>query len=189
MKEPFLEPLLRQMRIRLVFPVIRQYPDCTLLDIGCGWEARLLKAVEPFIGRGEGIDWKAPNLRTEKLFTRQVTLSDALPCPDDSFDIVTMLAVLEHLSHPKEIVGEIARVLKPGGRLILTVPSKAAKPVLEFLAYKVGFVSEAEIRDHKCYYDRQLLTLLFADTALDIERHRYFQFGMNNYLVCRKPGN
>ena len=87
------------------------------------------------------------------------------------------------------MVGEIARVLKPGGRLILTVPSKAAKPVLEFLAYKIGIVSEAEIRDHKCYYDRKLLAMLFADTALDIERHRYFQFGMNNYLVCRKLEN
>ena len=175
--------------MRVVFQVIRQYPDCALLDIGCGWEARLLKAVEPLIGRGEGIDFKAPAFRTEKLSIRQVTLSDALPCPDDSFDIVTMLAVLEHLSHPREMVGEISRVLKPGGRLILTVPSKAAKPVLEFMAYRLGIVSEAEIRDHKCYYDRKSLTALFANTVLDIERHRYFQFGMNNHLVCRKLGN
>jgi 2-polyprenyl-3-methyl-5-hydroxy-6-metoxy-1,4-benzoquinol methylase len=113
-------------------------------------------------------------------------LADALPCASDSYDIVTMLAVLEHLSHPNEMVGEIARVLKPGGRLVLTVPSKAAKPVLEFLAYRVGIVSEAEIRDHKCYYDRALLTTLFADTGLEIEQHRYFQLGMNNYLVCQK---
>ena len=55
MKEPFLEPLLRQMRIRRVSTLTQHYPDCALLDIGCGWEARLLKAIEPFIGRGEGI--------------------------------------------------------------------------------------------------------------------------------------
>jgi ubiquinone/menaquinone biosynthesis C-methylase UbiE len=64
---------------------------------------------------GEGIDFKAPELRTAKPSTRQVTLTDALPCRDDCFAIVTMLAVLEHLSHPREMVGEIARVLKPGG--------------------------------------------------------------------------
>jgi len=38
-------------------------PNARVLDIGCGWEARLLKAVEPLIGRGEGIDFKAPALK------------------------------------------------------------------------------------------------------------------------------
>jgi hypothetical protein len=43
MKEPILEPILRALRIRKALPVIRQYPDCHLLDVGCGWDYRLLK--------------------------------------------------------------------------------------------------------------------------------------------------
>jgi hypothetical protein len=58
MKEPFLEPFLRKMRVNKVMPTILHYPDCRLLDIGCGWDYRLLKTVEPFIGRGVGIDFK-----------------------------------------------------------------------------------------------------------------------------------
>ena len=47
MKEPILEPLLRKMRLKQALPYLRQHPNCRLLDIGCGWEAKLLKEVEP----------------------------------------------------------------------------------------------------------------------------------------------
>jgi 2-polyprenyl-3-methyl-5-hydroxy-6-metoxy-1,4-benzoquinol methylase len=157
-----------------------------MLDIGCGSEAKLLRSVEFTIARGEGIDQKAPELCTEKLTTRRLRLSDVLPYRNESFDVVTMLAVLEHLSFPRAIVAEICRVLKPGGRLLLTVPSKAAKPVLEFLAYRLGVVSETEIRDHKCYYTRHSLSELISPTGLEIEAHHYFQLGMNNLLIARK---
>ena len=186
MKQPWLEPVLRRMRIQQVLPTIRQHRDCVLLDIGCGLHATFLKSVEPYIARGEGLDFKAPTVHTEKLSTRRLTLVDQLPCGDNSFDVVTMLAVLEHLSHPAAIVREIHRVLRPQGRLVLTVPSNAAKPVLEFLAYRIGIVDEAEIRDHKQYYSKKSLHELFDRSGLDIESHRYFQLGMNNILVARK---
>lgn len=186
MKEALLEPLLRKMRIRQVLPILLQHPGCCLLDIGCGWEGRLLKSVEPYVKRAVGVDFKAPSIATPKLTTIAATLTDELPFPDATFDVVTLLAVLEHLSHPRAMVGEIFRVLKPGGQVVLTVPSLAAKPVLEFLAYKVGIVSESEIRDHKCYYDRKSLEALFAGSGLAIDRHRYFQLGMNNFLVATR---
>lgn len=186
MKEALLEPLLRRMRLRRVLPVVRRYPGCALLDIGCGWEARLLRAVEPLIARGVGVDFKAPRARSPKIETRQLTLARELPFASSTFDVVTMLAVLEHLAHPLEIVREISRVLKPGGRLVLTVPSNAAKPVLEFLAFRLKVVSEAEIRDHKRYYNRASVQSLVAECGLRVETHRYFQFGMNNFLVAAK---
>jgi 2-polyprenyl-3-methyl-5-hydroxy-6-metoxy-1,4-benzoquinol methylase len=186
--EAILEPVLRRMRIGQVLPIIQQYHDCILLDIGCGWEAKFLRSVEAYVSKGEGIDSRAPDLRTERLSTRRITLTDTLPYPNEAFDVVTMLAVLEHLSHPKAVVAEVSRILKPGGRLVLTVPSKAAKPVLEFLAFRLGVVSAAEIRDHKCYYTRRLLRHLVSGTGLVIEAHRYFQLGMNNFAVCGKQG-
>ena len=76
-----------------------------------------------------------------------------------------MLAVLEHLEHPTPILREIRRVLTPSGKLVLTVPSKAAKPILEFLAFRLGIISRAEIADHKTYYDRRSLTRLLDQTG------------------------
>jgi ubiquinone/menaquinone biosynthesis C-methylase UbiE len=186
MKEPVLEPLLRQMRIRRVLPYIREYTDCRLLDIGCGWDASFLRAAEPFICSGVGVDFKAPKLRTGKIRTERLTLQGHLPFADASFDLVTMLAVLEHLEQPKAILQEIYRVLRPGGNLVLTVPSKAAQPVLEFLAFRLGVVSRAEIADHKVYYNRETLTLLLEEVGLEVITHRYFQLWMNNFCVANR---
>ncbi|WP_300937015.1 class I SAM-dependent methyltransferase [Helicobacter japonicus] len=110
-----------------------------------------------------------------------------LPFENESFEVVTLLAVLEHLNYPLDMLREIARVLKPNGILLLTVPSHLAKPVLEFLAYKLKIVSEDEIRDHKTYYNKKDLTNLIQQTPnLCLHKHNYFQLGMNNFAIIRK---
>lgn len=186
MKEPFLEPILRSMRVKKVLPTIHRYPDCRLLDVGCGWDYRLLKTVEPFIGSGVGIDFKVREMESEKIKTLRMRMTDSLPFEAESFDIVTMLAVLEHLADPLLMMSETERVLKKGGRLVLTVPSKIAKPVLEFMAFYLKIVNADEIRDHKRYYDCKDIKSLVDHAGLILEEHRYFQMGMNNYCVAMK---
>lgn len=187
MKEAFLEPLLRAMRIARVLPYLNRYPACILLDIGCGSEARLLRQLEPYVAQGVGIDFKAPALNTTKLKAISATLDDSLPFDDNSFDIVTMLAVLEHLSKPAAILDEIGRVLRPGGGLVLTVPSEYAKPVLEFLAFRLGIVNPDEIRDHKRYYNKDdLLEAITQTQSLEVVEHKYFQWRFNNFLFAAK---
>lgn len=113
--------------------------------------------------------------------------STYLPFKNESFDIVIMLAVLEHLHYPESMLQEISRVLKPKGAAIITAPSHAAKPVLEFLAFKLHIVSEAEIADHKRYFNkRDLQQILESIPSLHLERHHYFQCGMNNFAIMRK---
>lgn len=187
MREPVLEPFLRKMRLRRVLACLREMQYPMLLDIGCGWDARLLRELEPHIAKGVGIDFKAPKINNKKLSTQSVVLERKLPFPDASFDVVTMLAVLEHLEYPVDILSDISRVLKPGGGLIATVPSRLAKPVLEFLSYRLGLVSPSEIKDHKAYYDREdLHGLIAAIPDLRIRSHYYFQWKFNNFLFVEK---
>jgi len=187
MKEPILESFLRKMRMNQVLPIIKKYPNSKLLDIGCGFNYKFLLEVEPYISEGYGIDLKVPELRNGKIKTKQIKLNDKLPYNGNSFDFVIMLAVLEHLDQPIEIVKEIERILKPKGKLILTVPSRNSKPVLEFLAYKMKIVNEEEINDHKKYYNYKDLEKLFKKTdKLKIQEHKYFQFFMNNFCVVNK---
>ena len=87
MREPILEPLLRKLRIRRVLPYIREHRNCRLLDVGCGWDARFLKSVGPYIGAGVGVDFKAPELAEGKICTERLTLQDRLPYADGSFDV------------------------------------------------------------------------------------------------------
>jgi ubiquinone/menaquinone biosynthesis C-methylase UbiE len=186
MNEPILEPILRELRIRKVLPVIRQYPDGRLLDVGCGCGYRLLKTLRPFIKSGTGIDFKVERYEDDKIKTIPMTVTDQLPFEAESFDIVTMLAVLEHFSDPLSMMREIQRILKKNGRLVLTVPGKLAKPVLHFLAYRIGIVSVTEIREHKQYFDHAEMKKLISQTGMTIVCHRHFQFGMNNICVVKK---
>jgi 2-polyprenyl-3-methyl-5-hydroxy-6-metoxy-1,4-benzoquinol methylase len=173
--------------MRRVLPYVQRYPRCTLLDIGCGWEARLLQELEPYIGKGIGVDFKAPRIKTGRLETISTVLEKKLPFQECSFDLITMLAVLEHLDHPEAILKEIARLLRPGGGLLLTVPSWYAKPVLEFLAFRVGIVNPEEIRDHKRYFNRKdLLNLIDSTPGLQVARHEYFQWRFNNFLFATR---
>lgn len=184
-REAVLEPLLRRMRFS---KVIRHIPPGTrVLDVGCGRKAAFLRTIAPRIEYGIGVDFKVEPLRTPNIEAVPLHLDRQLPFSDSSFDIVTMLAVLEHIEHEKDIVLEVHRVLKDGGRFILTVPSVWSQPVLEFLSYRLRIVDEMEIRDHKRYYDRQRLKRVLLDDA-NFQRvhHQYFQLWMNNFCIATK---
>jgi SAM-dependent methyltransferase len=91
-----------------------------VLDIGCGdrW-------LEPLVaGRGQYVGLDSLATGAALYGARPSLFGDAasLPFPDRSIDCVVLLEVLEHLEHPREALREIARVLKPGGRLLLSMP-------------------------------------------------------------------
>lgn len=53
-----------------------------------------------------------------------------LPFEDGSFDVVLSSEVIEHTTDPKRALGELARVVKPGGKLLVTSPCKLWQPVV-----------------------------------------------------------
>jgi SAM-dependent methyltransferase len=46
----------------------------------------------------------------------------SIPVPDDSFDVILCTEVLEHVPEPIKVVNELGRILRPGGKLLLTAP-------------------------------------------------------------------
>jgi SAM-dependent methyltransferase len=110
------------------------YRTGDVLEIGCGrgefsaWIARSLD------GRGRRVaaDFSATAVRRARqtLFEEGITtvscaIADiqALPFRGGSFDLIVSCETLEHLANPPLAVRELARVLRPGGRLVVTTPN------------------------------------------------------------------
>lgn len=83
----------------------------------------------------------------------------ALPFPDREFDVVVMADVIEHLEDPGQAVQEAARVLKIGGRLLVTTPKWRSDRRWD----------PRHVREYKPEELRECLALAFEDVRL-----RYF---------------
>ncbi|GAA4333846.1 class I SAM-dependent methyltransferase [Flaviaesturariibacter amylovorans] len=90
-----------------------------LLDFGCGVKPyEHLFTVNEYVGvdyQGEGETWNKE--KVDFIYNGRT-----LPFPDASFDSIFSSEVLEHVFNPAEIIPELHRVLKPGGRMLLTFP-------------------------------------------------------------------
>lgn len=91
-------------------------PHCTgrILDVGCGKKpyGYLLRNADEYIG----IDIESDGADVV------IGPDGPWPFPDQSFDWVICTQVLEHVENPDHLLGEIARVLRPGGKVILSFP-------------------------------------------------------------------
>jgi SAM-dependent methyltransferase len=103
-------------------------PRSRILEIGCG-RGLLLKALNKLeheslgIERSELAATRAREIPGVTVFTTPV---EECGFSDDSLDLVILWHVLEHLHDPRNVLRQIFRVLKPGGRLIIEVPNLAS---------------------------------------------------------------
>jgi ubiquinone/menaquinone biosynthesis C-methylase UbiE len=97
--------------------------ETRLLDAGCG-EAGLVEEYRHSARLVVGVDTYLRPIRSTIQIERvaEANLS-ALPFADASFDVVMSSWVLEHLQDPAIVLGEITRVLKPGGHFLFITPN------------------------------------------------------------------
>lgn len=108
---------LNAARMRATRALIAQHARGRVLDVGCGhmpFRADALRVADAY----EGFDVER---RTEGVtHTGNAEAMDGIASA--SYDCVFSFEVLEHLPHPQRAVSEMARVLKPGGVLLVSVP-------------------------------------------------------------------
>ena len=99
--------------------------DAVAGDLGCG-TGQVSAALAPFVARVIAVDASAAMLQAAKrrlsgfdnVDLRRGDL-EALPIDDERLDIATLMLVLHHVPEPEGALAEVARVLKPGGRIII----------------------------------------------------------------------
>ncbi len=103
---------------------IPQHESRAILDVGCGTGGNMLLLKD--FGNVTGVDFSDEALRFARNygFTSLLRASATeLPLADASFDVVSALDVLEHISEDRQAIAEVFRVLKPGGFFLVTVPA------------------------------------------------------------------
>ena len=174
---------LQRARIGKAKPYVK--PGDCVLDIG-SVDGVLFEALRGTIRRGFGID---PVL-TKTIETDLYTLIPGhFPesCPKgQTFDVITLLAVLEHI--PVEAQKALAEAcfayLNPGGRVVVTVPSPRVDVILSVLrAFRV--IDGMSLEEHYGFKPEDTPTI-FGAPRFRMFAHKTFQLGLNNLYVFEK---
>jgi SAM-dependent methyltransferase len=159
-----------------------------VLDYG-SYDGNLLKelANSNLLINGVGVDLNKEVVKTfqdslpKNIQLVHIEKNNTIPYPDNYFDCITFIGVLEHIHRQDLILSELNRILKPGGILLVSVPGKHLFSFLDFGNWKFIFP-----RIHKLYivskfgkdfYNERFVECkngLFGDIEVEKKWHEHF---------------
>lgn len=122
-----------------------------------------------------------------------------LPFENESFDFISSLEIIEHLTSPVHMLKEALRVLKPGGKILITTPNVTRiGSILKLLTGKTNydrlappdyFNEEDEWRPHVYEYTMQELINLLKNSGFNVAYKHFFN-GIDKYfdVILAKQG-
>src|SRR5678816_2484856 len=155
----------RKILARFIEDICRRVPDrrARILDVGCGTGANLLMLSQ--FGDAEGVDISEDALafcRERGLEKVELGAGEELPYDDGTFDLVTALDVVEHMDNVLAGLKEMRRVLRPGGRVLLFVPT-----------FMFLWGLQDDVSHHRRRYRMPELGRVLEQAGFEIERTTY----------------
>jgi SAM-dependent methyltransferase len=142
-----------------------------VLDVGCG-DGAFTEKLAHLGAVAVGVDASSTMIaaaQTRKEGTFHVADAQALPFPDDAFDIVTAVTVLCVGGEPDKMVKEMARVLRPGGRLVI---GELGRWSLWAVSRRVRALLGNRLWRWSHFFTQAELTALVLDTGLKTQAFR-----------------
>ena len=176
-----MDKLFQKIRTEKILNNIRNGES--VLDIGCNDNEKFFQEMKKKFDNYVGIDTRLKNyggLNFVKYFVK-----DSLPFRDNSFDIVTMIAVFEHLEMKGEAMKEVLRVLKKGCRVIMTVPSPKAEYFIRLFAH-LRLISKELADEHNNLMNGKEISELLSKTGFKRIKVFKFEFGLNYFISAEK---
>lgn len=164
---------LESWRRRKVLPHIRG----RLLDVGCGFN----NLVRCYSGQGIGVDvfpWPGIDVR----------IGDAarLPFGSETFDTVTIIAALNHIPNREAALREVHRVLRPGGRLVLTMIGPLTGVIAHLLFRQDEHVRGGMVEGERQGLRHRDVRRALAAAGFSLTHAQSFQLGLNRVYVGDK---
>ena len=134
-----------------------------ILDVGCGTGANLLMLSK--YGEAEGVDISEDALafcRERGLDKVKLGAGEELPYEDDTFDLVTAFDVVEHMDDDLAGLKEMRRVLRPGGHVLIFVPT-----------FMFLWGLQDDVSNHRRRYRLPELRRVLEKAGFEIERSTY----------------
>lgn len=149
----------------LVDLIRKIYPgrdDLAIMDIGCG-DGLFFDALTEF-GTPEGIE-PTPGMLSDRPkpgLIYEVPLDDDFQ-PARQYDLVLILDVVEHIDHDVNFLGNARRLLKPDGKMVITVP-----------AFNLIWTAHDDLNHHKRRYTKSMMRSVANRAGLRVRSMTYF---------------
>ena len=184
MKKPLLTPWLHRKRVEIIRPYIKG----KVLDIGCGpADISKFEGIKDYTGIE--LSQNQVNILKEKNseyhFVQMNLDIDEFPDKGLKFDTIVMIAVIEHLENPDNILSQISSLLNIGGKFIITTPSPRGDDIHQ-IGSRFGLTSKEAVNDHSFIYGKKELKNLLWRNGLQMYIYQKFIFGLNQLVVCKK---
>jgi SAM-dependent methyltransferase len=155
----------RDILADLIARKIRLPEDARILEVGCG-TGHNLEMLQRF-GRADGIEIDpAAREFAEQRLGRPIgsaPLPEVAGVEEGAYDLVALLDVLEHVEEDQAALESLAKKLKPGGRILITVP-----------AHPWMWSAHDEVNHHKRRYTRKTLRAAIEQAGLRVELLSWF---------------
>ncbi len=155
-----------------------------LLDVGCH-DRVLIDRVRERLRSATGVDAIVTPEHDDHVELRRGRFPGDFRPEPGSFDCITALAVLEHVSARASFAAACHDALVPGGRVVLTVPHRFVDPIVGALV-ALRLADGMALEEHHGF-DVAETVPLFERAGFRLTRAARFQLGLNHLFVFEKP--